>query len=262
MRTDLAYLHASDYRVTTPLYEGPLDLLLQLIERAELDITKLALALVTDQFLLHLRNMTEGEAEEVSAFLVIAAKLLQIKSEVLLPRAPARDESDEQSGDSLVHQLLEYKRFKDLSEQLSVRESAGLRTYLRLAYLPKQASRVHLDDLDLSDLVTAARDVFQRELRSKQRPSLNTVVPEPVVTIREKIRLITGLLRRHGKTTFRKLVGEKRSQPEIVVTFLAVLELVKSYLVHVRQPALFGEIEVEVAGPWSEMDEFELEFGE
>ena len=90
MKLDIGHHSGKEYTVTTPLYEGPLDLLLQLIERAELDITKLALAQVTDQFLNYINEMPESDADEVSAFLVIAAKLIQIKSEFLLPRKVCR----------------------------------------------------------------------------------------------------------------------------------------------------------------------------
>jgi segregation and condensation protein A len=104
-----------DYKVATPVYEGPLDLLLQLIEHAELDITKLALALVTDQYLSRLRDLQERAAEEVSAFLVIAARLLQIKSEALLPRPPVREAGEEDPGEALARQLLAYKRYKEIA---------------------------------------------------------------------------------------------------------------------------------------------------
>src|SRR5512141_2372101 len=102
------------YTVTIPVYEGPLDLLLQLIERAELDITAVALAKVTDQYLTYIHKM-QVPADEVSAFLVVAAKLLQIKSEALLPRPPVRKEGEEDPGEALARQLRIYKRFKELS---------------------------------------------------------------------------------------------------------------------------------------------------
>jgi len=103
-----------NYTVQTPVYEGPLDLLLDLIERAELDITAVSLALVTDQYLAYINGMEERNADEISAFLVIAAKLVQIKSEALLPRPPAREPGEEDAGQSLVDQLKLYKRFKEI----------------------------------------------------------------------------------------------------------------------------------------------------
>src|SRR5512143_3493905 len=90
----------SNYKIAIPVYEGPLDLLLQLIERAELDITRVSLALVTDQYLQYIHQLTDLEADDVSAFLVVAAKLLQIKSEALLPRPPAREPGEEDPGDA------------------------------------------------------------------------------------------------------------------------------------------------------------------
>src|SRR5512142_586785 len=105
MNLNIASHQTAAYQVTTPVYEGPLDLLLQLIERAELDITRLALAQVTDQYLAYLRGMEDRLAEEVSAFLVIAARLLQIKSEALLPRPPVREAGEEDPGEALAQQL-------------------------------------------------------------------------------------------------------------------------------------------------------------
>jgi segregation and condensation protein A len=110
MFKETQFQDGSLYQVITPVYEGPLDLLLHLIERAELDITKLALAEVTDQFLEHLGQIQEQKAEEVSAFIVIASRLVQIKSEVLLPRPPIREPGEEDPGEALAQQLIAYKR--------------------------------------------------------------------------------------------------------------------------------------------------------
>jgi segregation and condensation protein A len=120
------------YNVATPVYEGPLDLLLQLIERAELDITLLALAQVTDQYLDHLKTLPELSADEVSAFLVIAAKLIQIKSEILLPHPPTREPGEEDPGEALARQLLQYKRFMEIAKFLSNQQTLGLHTFIRL----------------------------------------------------------------------------------------------------------------------------------
>jgi segregation and condensation protein A len=245
--------------VSTPVYEGPLDLLLQLIERAELDITRLALAQVTDQYLDHLRLLHDRTAEEVSAFLVIAAKLLQIKSEALLPTPPIREAGEEDPGEALALQLIAYKRYRQIAELLGQRETAGWRTYLRLAAPPKVEGTVDLTGIGLSDLVAAAQSVFTL---TNGKPSLSSVVAPIRITIREKISLITRSLREKSSSTFRALLGERRTRIEIVVTFLAMLELVKRHLVRVRQDSLFGEIEMEPDENWLEDEEFELEFGE
>src|SRR3989304_3753693 len=131
MTIGITSLHNISYQVTIPVYEGPLDLLLQLIERAELDITKVALAQVTDQYLGHIRQMEELAADDVSAFIVIAARVLQIKSEVLLPRLPVREPGEDDPGEALAWQLITYKKFREIADWLAQRETAGLRTYLR-----------------------------------------------------------------------------------------------------------------------------------
>jgi len=251
--------HAHSYTVATPVYAGPLDLLLQLIERAELDITKLALAQVTDQYLDYIHDLPELAVEEVSAFLVIAAKLLQIKSEVLLPRPPVREEGEEDPGEALARQLLTYKRFKEVANYLYQRETAGLKTYLRLAPSPKIETNLDMSGLGLPELISAAQDIFNS---IDARPELRTVVSAPRITIRQKIRHIASSLRKYAKITFQGLFVNHPSNLEVVVTFLALLELIKRSLVQVHQETLFGDIELEISGEWDDEDTFELEFGE
>ncbi len=247
------------YKVSTPVYEGPLDLLLQLIERAELDITKLALAHVTDQYLAHIRSLQELAAEDVSAFLVIAAKLLQIKSEALLPRPPVREVGEEDPAEALARQLLAYKRYKEIAKTLHAREAAGLRTYLRLAPPPKVQGVVDLSEFSLNDLVNAARAAFTQ---IDNRPELKTVVSAPRITIRDRIRHIVGNIKNSQRTSFRQLLSRNHSRMEIVVTFLAMLELVKRHYLKAQQETLFGDIELVTAEDWDDNPEFETEFGE
>jgi segregation and condensation protein A len=251
--------HTDTYQVSTEVYEGPLDLLLQLIEHAELDITKLALAQVTDQYLERLHNLGEFTTEEVSGFLVIAARLLQIKSEALLPRPPIREPGEEDTGEALAQQLIVYKRYRQIADLLAKREAAGLRTYLRLAPPPKVEGTVDLSGLEVEDLASTARFILNRD---DQRAYLGEVVTAPKVTIREKIELIARFLHHNGRTTFQHMLGRKRSRLDIVVTFLAMLELVKRHFVQANQGRLFGEIEVEAIKSWEEGEDFDLEFGE
>ena len=247
------------YTITTPVYEGPLDLLLQLIEHSELDITSLALAQVTDQYLAHLNSLVENSAEDVSAFLIIAAKLLQIKSEALLPRAPTREPGEEDPGDALARQLIIYKRFKTLANLLAERQAAELRTYPRLVPSPRFDSTFELSGVTIDDLVAAAQIVF-----SRANPQLNlaSVVAPPRVTIREKIGLISNFLRRYQRFSFRQLLSTNGIRLDIVVTFLALLELIKRQLVQVNQENLFADIQIEANGDWNDDESFELEFGE
>lgn len=247
------------YLVITEIFEGPLDLLLHLIERAELDITRLALAQVTDQYLEHLRQMQERRAEEVSAFLVIASRLLQIKSEALLPRPPRRDPGEEDPGDALVRQLLIYKQFKEIASHLAEREAAGFQTHLRLAPPPHVDAPLDLGGYTLMDLVSAAQIVF---LKIDNRVPLGNVVSPPKITIREKIHDIAHQLRSRQQIQFSELLSSRPSIVEVIVTFLAMLELIKRRLVLVYQEVLFGEIMIENSGLSDENEVFELEFGE
>ncbi len=246
-----------NYKVQTPVYEGPLDLLLNLIERAELDITTVSLASVTDQYLAHIHSLEQLNADEISAFLVVAAKLIQIKSEALLPRPPQREPGEEDAGQALVDQLKLYKRFKQIGEWLNTRQEAHLRTYLRVAPPPKIEPKLDLSNITLEKLVAAAQEVFARE---KARKPLATVISAPRVTIREKIELITKTLRQVQRTAFSALIKDSKSRLEVVVTFLAMLELIKRYRIQAHQENLFSDIEIDRLEDWSEDEEIEIEF--
>ena len=256
MELNVVSHQASGYTVTIPVYEGPLDLLLQLIEHAELDITAVTLAQVTNQYLAYIHQMMVP-AEEISAFLVIAAKLLQIKSEALLPRPPIRETGEEDPGEALARQLRIYKRFKELSNWLDDRETRHLRTYLRVAPPPKIEGRLDLSDVTLADLLAAAEGIFSEEA---EKQALGTVISAPRVTIREKIAWIAERLGQNHHTTFSGLLGKKPTRLEIVVTFLALLELVKRYRVAARQDGLFTDIEIEKMEDWGKDEELEIEF--
>ncbi len=261
MSLQVAGHQTEGYQVATPVYEGPLDLLLELIERAELDITRLALAQVTDQYLDYLQRLQEHNPAEVSAFLVIAARLLQIKSAALLPRPPAEPGAVtvEDDADALARQLILYKRFKELASFIQDREERALRTYLRVAPPPKSVSTPKLDlsGVSLQDLVAAAKEVF---FNQSALVSLDSVVAMPRITIREKIRVIIDTLRNVRLTSFRNMLTPGTTRIEIVVTFLALLELVKRHIVAAQQTRLFGDIALETIGEINEDEPFTIEF--
>jgi segregation and condensation protein A len=258
----VSFLHhdaPQPYTVETEVYQGPLDLLLQLIERAELDITKLSLARVTDQFLAYMRTLKVLRAERVSEFLVVATRLMQIKSEALLPRPVVRQPDEEDPGEALVQQLILYKQFKNLASILSQRQAADLRTFLRMAPPPKVEGRLDLSDITVMDLQDAAKRVFSRE---DLRAPLNTVVAAPKITIREKINLLAAALRAKPMVRFRDFIAKAPERVHIVVAFLAVLELVRRFRIAAQQDALFGDIELWRDEGWNEDLEFELEIKE
>lgn len=245
------------YTVHTSTYEGPLDLLLGLIERAELDITSVSLASVTDQYLTYIRGLEQINADEISAFLVIAAKLLQIKSEALLPRPPARATGEEDVGRSLVDQLKLYKRFKEIGAWMNARQQANLRTFLRVAPPPKVEPKLDLSNVTLEKLLTAAEEAFAKE-RNKQ--PLGVIIAPPRVTIREKIDMIAKMMKDVERASFRALLNPGASRLEIVVTFLAMLELVKRYRIHAHQEDLFSDIEINRMEEWEDDEEIDIEF--
>jgi len=246
-----------NYTVHTPVYDGPLDLLLNLIERAELDITSISLATVTNQYLEYINGLEQANPDEISAFILIAAKLLQIKSEALLPRPPAREHGEEDLGKSLVDQLKLYKRYKEIGAWMSARQEADLRTYLRIAPPPKVEPKLDLSNLTLERLITAAEEAFAKE---RDKKPLGVMIAAPRITIREKIDLIAKTMKEVEHATFRALLNQGASRLEIVVTFLAMLELVKRYRIHAHQESLFGEIEIDRMEEWKDDEEIDIEF--
>ncbi len=245
------------WSITLPVYSGPLDLLLQLIERAELDITRVSLVQVTDQYLEHLRQLQEREAAPVAEFLAIAARLILIKSEALLPRPPVRAEGEEDPGEELARQLLAYRRYKEIAGLLGDRMEAGLRTYLRTAPPPHVEPRLDLAGLTPEDLLEAVR----RALAGLPEPSPEEAPVQPHrVTIRDKTTLIVTTLQVEGRGTFQALLRGARSRMEVVVTFLALLELIKRGQVLARQASPFGDIELTPSEGWDAGAEFESEF--
>jgi segregation and condensation protein A len=233
------------YEVHTPAFQGPLQLLLKLIEKNELDITRVALADVTDEFMEHVERMrAEMEIEAVADFLFIAAKLLWIKSRALLPKPPAAatQPKDEDVGDELVRQLRAYRQYKEAVGWLRERDHSGLRSYVRGSHKP-QPKRV---TLDLSGLtLEMLREAAQAALFPIDTPRPEGAIQRPRLSISEQIALVRRRLDRWVKVSFRKLLGAKPTRLEAVVTLQAILELVKQQAVTVQQTEMFGDITVE-----------------
>jgi segregation and condensation protein A len=248
-----------EYLVNIPLFEGPLDLLLQLIEKAELDITKLSLSAITDQYLSYLNQIINISSQNVSEFIVIASKLIQIKSEALLPSPPIREVGEEDPGEALAQQLKEYKQFKEISKYLQSRQQKNLRNYFRLASTPKIEKDLDMIGLNLSDLIDAAKSVFSRKIEESESTKY---LRKPRITIREKIIFIRDFLFQNHKGSLFRILPTQTTRIDIVVTFLAILELVKLRLVFTKQEQLFEDIEFEKSPDWQNNLEIDLEFGE
>lgn len=263
MSYQVAGYQTEGYLIDTELYQGPLDLLLELIEKAELDITRISLARVTDQYLEYMHRLKLENPAEVSAFLVIAARLLQIKSSALLPRQP-QDESlepEEDAGDALARQLILYKRFKQIALWLNEREEINYRTYIRMAPPPKFTVQPKLDlsELTLENLIQAAREILAT---NTDLQNLDSVVNLPRITIRERINSILSSMQNGQISSFNLLLNNKYSRVEIVVTFLALLELVKRHILSAKQDSLFGNIELSQQAQVDSNIEVEIEFEE
>ncbi len=228
------------YQITLPVFEGPLDLLLRLIEREELDVTAVALARVTDQYLERLADLERREARDLADFLVVAAKLVLIKSAALLPSSsrPGPEDEAEDVGRDLVRQLQIYSRFKKVARLLQEREERGLHSYIRLAPSRRLQPEPDLDQVTLHDLLSLA----QEALDTVSGPPVAEVVSPVTVTIEEQIEHIELELTRQGHVVFRTLLSRATTRVEIIVTLLAVLELIKQDRVRVHQETLFDEI--------------------
>jgi segregation and condensation protein A len=236
---------SSEYLVQLEVFSGPLDLLLHLIEQQQLDITAISLARVTDQYLAYLEMVHERRADDLAEFVAIAARLLLIKSRALLPQPAAAEEQEEDIGDDLVRQLREYRRFKQAASLLRERDEAALHMYLRTVPTSKVLNlepRLDLGETSLGDMIEALRALLQEEAEAE-----DVFAVEPYeVTIGQRIDHIEGLLRRRGLIQFEELLGEHSSRLELIVTLLAVLELIRSRSIAVTQPRLFGPISITV----------------
>jgi segregation and condensation protein A len=236
-------LLGAGYPVRLPFFEGPLDLLLHLIEREEMDINEISLVAVTDSYLKAIEDLEEIEPGALADFLVVAAKLLYIKSRTLLPKPRPPEEEEEEGSDSLIQQLLEYRRYKSVAEGLHLRQEAGLRAFVRLAPTPKVERKLDLTDVSLDKLTRALQRALKRIPSDPPRPRVHTypiTIAEQIEVVRERVRAAED----GAKKTihFSTLLSEQRSRMEIVITFLAILELIKQREIVVVQEEIFGEI--------------------
>lgn len=243
------------FQVRLEVFEGPLDLLLKLIERKQLDISKVALAEVTDGFLMYLSSQPDMPPAPLASFVWVASKLLWIKSQALLPRLPAakQEEEEEDPGDELLRRLEAYKRVREAAKWLRSREAEGLRSYERPVLLeplvgmlaPRPAVEEMgngLDGVALSKLVKMVQKRMQLGL-----PIVPTgpAVRGHTITVAEKVahlrRQLTPL--KHGeRIPLGSEFAQARSRTELVVLFLAVLEIIRRKLGSAEQDELFGEI--------------------
>ena len=232
------------YRIELPIFDGPLDLLLHLIEREELDVTAISLTRVTEQYLEQVEARREN-IEHLIDFLVVGARLVLIKSRALLPETPItieEGEEDEDPAEALLRRLRQYKQFKEAASWLRRRQEEGWRTYLRVAPPPPVERRTDLGGVSLATLLQALRELLARV--EAQKRSVETVRPRQI-TLEGRLSHVRSTLRRQERAPFHQLLGEDPDVIEVAVTLLATLELIKRQEIVAYQPQPFGPIEVE-----------------
>ena len=232
-----------DYPVRLGTFEGPLDLLLHLIKQSEVDIYDIPIALVTQQYLDYLDLMQELDLDVMGEFLVMAATLIHIKSRMLLPRPdPTQDETEEDPREALVRRLLEHQRFKAAAELLHEKEiqrsAQWGRPDGRVAEMVGEAPEVEIE-VDLFSLMAAFRQVLER---ARERPRV--VLPPEQMPIETRIEQLLARLSETEACGFEDLFADVQTRSGMIVTFLALLEMVRLKVVRVFQQGNFGPIRV------------------
>jgi segregation and condensation protein A len=231
-------------RVLLPAFEGPLDLLLHLIQQNEIEIVDIPIAKITRQYLETLDLMRELDLEVAGEFLVMAATLMRIKSRMLLPPAITAEEEEEDPREGLVRQLLEYRRFKEASRELEKLEGDR-----RLRF--DRGAPAQLEDPDASELLPVSLfrllDALKTVLASQAPAPVHTIVAEPI-RLEEAIGLIETHLRDRTRALFEEMLDLFVTRLEKITAFLGLLEMLKAGSIQVAQEDLFGPIWVEWRG--------------
>lgn len=230
----------TDYTFKLDNFEGPLDLLLFLIRENEIDIYDIPIATITKQYLDYIDLMQMLDLEIAGEYLVMAATLMRIKSKMLLPREELEDEDEgDDPRQELVRQLLEYQQYRELATTLLEREQSQRSVFLRSSPSMEEAEEPEepFQTVTLFDLLRAFREAMQRQTEPSFYP-----IERPVVSVEERIGEISARLKQEGKILFQDLLTADFSRAALVVTFIAILEMIRSRMIVVRQTRLFGDI--------------------
>jgi segregation and condensation protein A len=236
----------SDYKVKLEVFEGPLDLLLYLIKKEEVDIYDIPIERITNQYMEYLSLMQLLNLEVAGEFLVMAATLMYIKSRMLLPADQQVTDAEAEEGEDprweLIRQLVEYKKFKEAAVQLARREEEQANVFTRAgdSGIEVDAKEVPLAEVSIFDLIAAFNEVLKK---ANAREDFREIYEERF-TVSDKIEEILYTLRERSEIRFLELFSESASRAEVVVTFLALLELIRLKRLRVQQAEAFGEINV------------------
>jgi segregation and condensation protein A len=231
------------YTVSLEHFSGPLDLLIHLIKKNEVNIYDIPIAFITRQYLDYIELMQELDLDLAGDFLVMAATLIHIKSRMLLPRPdPSQEDEDEDPREALVNRLLEYQKYKTaanlLHERETMRSAQWQRPDQRVADIAGEEYEPEVE-VDLFSLMAAFKAVLDR---AKQRPRL--ALPAEQISIEDRIAQLLGRLSETEACGFEDLFEDVNSRPALIVTFLALLEMIRLKLVRVFQAGMFGTIRV------------------
>ena len=232
------------YKLRLDIFEGPLDLLLYLIKKNDIDVCDIPIAKITDQYLEYIDMMKMMDLDVIGDFLVMAATLMQIKSKMLLPLDPSAPEEEVDPRDELVKRLEEYKMFKEIAEKLKEKESFrqdffGRNMDEELAKEIKDDAKEVYFEASLFDLINA----FTKALRKFKEESVYQVNKDEY-TIEQKIHEVLHLLLEKERIMLAELFTKARSKMEVIVTFMSILELIRLREILVMQKRVFGDIEV------------------
>ncbi len=241
--------------VKLQVFEGPLDLLLHLIDINKIDIYDIPISLITDQYLTYIQQMEKQDMEIMSEFLVMAATLLRIKSKMLLPVEKEPEEEPEDPRQELVERLLEYKMYKYAAGELKDMQMNAAKALYKPTTMPKglkyEEPPVDLDalvgDMNLDKLHLIFKSVMKRAndkvdpIRSKYGK-----IEQEEINLADKMSEIEGFARKKRKFSFRQLLEKQKTKMNAIVTFLAILELMKNGKIQILQENLFDDILIDV----------------
>ncbi|MEF9933761.1 MAG: segregation/condensation protein A [Clostridium sp.] len=228
-------------------FEGPLDLLLHLIKKTEVDIYDIPIADITDQYLEYLKKMEEMDLDITSEFLVMAATLVEIKSKMLLPKKKVEEEAMEDPRLELVEKLLEYKKYKEFAESLKVIEEETVIFFKEPEVIDDiEDKEVFFKNITVENLMVAFKNIMDNyENRHKSEKRVYENISKDSFTIEDKMGYLRELLIINEKLKFSSVFSEATSKIEIIVTFIAMLELIKVREIFVYQNRNFETIYIE-----------------
>lgn len=239
--------------VKLPVFEGPLDLLLHLIEKNKVNIYDIPIVEITDQYMDYIHQMEREDLNIMSEFMVMAATLISIKCKMLLPKEVDEEGEEKDPREELVRQLLEYKMYKYMSYELRDKMAEAAKSIYKLPSLPKEVEdyKEPIDPQELLEGMTLAKlhkifeDVLRRQENKKDpiRSKFGKIEQEEV-SLPEKMSDVESYARTHKQFSFRELLGKQASKFQVVVTFLAILELMKTGKIRIYQEHIFDDIQI------------------